>query len=458
MRILVIGSGGREHALAWKLAQSRLADKIFCAPGNGGISKQAECIDIKAEDIPALIEFAGKEKIDLTVVGPEGPLSLGIADEFRQHKLRVFGPQKSAARLEASKVFAKELMAKYNVPTAPFKIFEDAASARKYVQKKGAPCVIKADGLAQGKGVVVAKSVVEAEEAISSIMEKRIFGDAGNRVIVEDCLQGQEASILVFTDTEEIVPLASSQDHKRVFDGDTGPNTGGMGAYSPAPVVNSRLFNEILEKIIHRVMGGLLQESIHYQGVLYAGIMLTEEGPKALEFNVRFGDPETQAILPRLQSDLLEVMLATSAGTLNKVVRTGVLQWDNRACVCVVCASGGYPGDYERGKVITGLEEAAKIKDVVVFHAGTQELKNSRTQELKIITNGGRVLGVTGLGKGIKEAVDKTYQAVEKIHFEGMHYRRDIGYRAIIDTENHKSQIPNHKQIPIPNDQNSKRT
>jgi phosphoribosylamine--glycine ligase len=429
MRILVIGSGGREHALVWKIAQSKLVDKIFCAPGNGGILRQAECIDIKADDIKGLLDFARKEKIDLTLVGPEAPLAVGIVDEFNNHKLRIFGPTKKAARLEASKVFAKGLMAKYNVPTANFKIFDNADAAKKYIEKIGVPCVVKADGLAQGKGVIVAKTIDEAEEAVDSIMQKKIFGDAGNKVIIEECLEGQEASILVITDSKEVIPLASSQDHKRIFDNDQGANTGGMGAYSPAPTVTQELFKEILDKVIYRTIDGLVKEGIDYKGVLYAGIMITKEGPKTLEFNVRFGDPETQAILPRLKSDLLETMMATSEDKLNRVVKLGGLSWDNRACVCVACASGGYPGDYEKGKEIFGLDEAANMKDVVVFHAGTKSLiANGKSH---IVTSGGRVLGVTGLGNTIKEAIDRTYQAVEKIHFEGMHYRKDIGRRAL---------------------------
>jgi phosphoribosylamine--glycine ligase len=427
MKILVIGSGGREHALVWKIAQSKLVDKIFCAPGNGGISQQAECIDIKAEDIAGLLDFAKKEKIDLTVVGPETPLALGIVDEFDNYKIRIFGPNKKASQLEASKVFAKELMAKYNVPTADFKIFDNADEANKYIEKIGAPCVVKADGLAQGKGVIVSKTIDEAKEAVKSIMQDRIFGESGNKIIIEDCLEGEEASIIVITDSKEVISLVSSQDHKRIFDGDKGPNTGGMGAYSPAPVVNAQLFKEILEKIIYRTIDGLAKEGIDYRGVLYAGIMITKDGPKTLEFNVRFGDPETQAILPRLKSDLLEVILAASE---QKLSRLRSLDWDNRACVCVVCASGGYPGNYEKGKEIFGLEEAAKTKDVVVFHAGTKRLQ-APDSTLKAITNGGRVLGVTGLGNNIKEAINRTYQGVEKIHFEGMHYRRDIGKRAV---------------------------
>jgi len=432
MRILIIGSGGREHALVWKISQSKLVDKIFCAPGNGGISKQAECIDIKADDMPHLLEFAKREKIDLTVVGPEVSLAGGIVDEFNNYKLRIFGPNKKAAQLEASKVFAKELMAKYNVPSADFKIFDNANEAKKYIELKGAPCVVKADGLAQGKGVIVAKTTDEARQAVVSIMQEKVFGDAGRRVIVEDCLFGEEASIIVLTDSREVIPLASSQDHKRVFENDFGPNTGGMGAYSPAPVVTKELFDEILQKIIYRTIDGLAKEGIDYKGALYAGIMITDEGPKVLEFNVRFGDPETQAILPRLKSDLLEFMLAASEGKLNRVKKTGGLNWDTRTCVCVVCSSGGYPGEYEKGKEILGLEEVEKMQDIVVFHAGTQRLNDSTTQRPKTVTNGGRVLGVTGLGNTIKEAIEHTYQAVERIHFEGMHYRRDIGQKALI--------------------------
>ena len=427
MRILVIGSGGREHALVWKIAQSKLVDKIFCAPGNAGIAKLAECIDIKAEDIPRLLDFARREKIDLTVVGPEVPLSLGIVDEFLKYNLKIFGPNKAASRMEASKIFSKELMAKYNVPTADFKVFDDLTETKKYINKIGSPCVIKADGLAAGKGVVVAKNVEEAIAAAESMLKDKVFGEAGKRIIVEECLQGEEASILVFTDSKSVLPLASAQDHKRVFDHDQGKNTGGMGAYSPAPVVTKELFNEILEKVIYRTIDGLAKEGIEYKGVLYAGIMITKDGPKTLEFNVRFGDPETEAILPRLKSDLVEVMLAVLEGKLS---RFGSLDWDSRACVCVVCASGGYPGNYEKDKLITGLEGLEKMRDINVFHAGTKaRIINDvgQRREVEYLTNGGRVLGVTGLGKTIKEAIDNTYQAVGKINFEGMHYRRDIG-------------------------------
>jgi len=422
MHILVVGSGAREHALVWKIAQSKLVEKIFCAPGNGGISHMAECVDMKADDVFGLLEFVRKERIDFTVVGPEVTLSLGIVDEFQKAGLKIFGPNKKAANLEASKVFSKELMAKYNVPTAAFKVFDNPEEAKKYIEKIGAPCVIKADGLAAGKGVVVAKTIDEAKQAVTSIMQDKIFGDAGRKIIVEECLVGQEASIMVITDSKQVLALASAQDHKRVFDNDQGANTGGMGAYSPASIVTAGVLTEVMENIIYRTIDGLVKEGIDYRGVLYAGVMLTKEGPKTLEFNVRFGDPETEAVLPRLKSDLVEVMLAASQAELIKVKN---LSWDPRACVCVVCASGGYPGDYAKGKEISGLATVEKLKDIVVFHAGTKKAGN------KILTSGGRVLGVTGLGSTIEEAINKTYKAVSKINFEGMHYRKDIGAKAV---------------------------
>jgi len=431
MRILVVGAGGREHALVWKIAQSKLVDKIFCAPGNAGISQLAECIAIKADDIFGLLEFARKEKIDLTVVGPEVSLALGIVDEFEKSGLKIFGPNKKAANLEASKVFSKELMAKYKVPTAGFKIFDSADQAKKYIEKIGAPCVIKADGLAAGKGVVVAKSIDEAKNAVTAMLQDKVFGASGKKIIIEECLSGQEASILVITDSREVVALASAQDHKRVFDNDQGANTGGMGAYSPAPIVTADILKEVMEKIIYRTLDGLVKERIDYRGVLYAGVILTKDGPKTLEFNARFGDPETEVILPRLKSDLVEVMLATIGGQLSRIK---ILEWDSRAGVCVVCASSGYPGNYTKDKEISGLDQAAKLDDLVVFHAGTKLRRTEdggQKTEKKYITSGGRVLAVTGLGATIKDAVNKTYQAVKKIKFEGMHYRRDIGRKAV---------------------------
>jgi len=429
MKILVIGSGGREHALVWKLSQSREVDKIFCAPGNAGISRQAECVDIRIDDLRSLLNFALEEKIGLTVVGPEAPLALGIVDQFTLEGLDIFGPNKKAAQLETSKVFAKEFMDRYEVPTADFKVFDDLFDAKKYIYHKGVPIVIKADGLCQGKGVVVAKTIREAESALESILRDRVFGEAGRRVVIEDCLQGEEASILLFTDSQSTVTLPSCQDHKRVFDKDLGPNTGGMGAYSPAPIVTERLLVDIEKGIIRSILEGLAVEHIVYQGVLYIGVMITEKGPKVLEFNVRFGDPETQAILPRMQTDLTDIMLATIHGQLHRFVGNPRFSWDRRACVCVVCASGGYPADYQKGKVISGLEEASLMSDIVVFHSGTK-LADENGRPV-IVTNGGRVLGVTGLGYNISSAINKTYQAVEKIQFEGMHYRRDIGKRAL---------------------------
>ncbi len=432
MRILVIGSGAREHALCWKIAQSPLAERIFCAPGNGGISQIAECINIKAEDIDGLLDFALAERIDFTVVGPEIPLSLGIVDKFVSRGLKIFGPNKAAARLEASKVFSKELMAKYKIPTASFKVFDNAKEAKEYINQIGTPCVIKADGLAAGKGVVVAKDTQEAIEAVSLMMERKAFGESGAKVIIEECLAGQEASILVITDSNNVAVLSSAQDHKRILDNDSGPNTGGMGAYSPAPLVSQDLLSVILKEIIYPTISGLKKEGIEYKGVLYAGIMVTSEGPKTLEFNVRFGDPETQAILPRLKSDLVEVMLAAADGRLSKVKD---LDWDSRSCVCVVVASKGYPGEYEKNKEISGLKDAAQLKDIAIFHAGTRKKvvnDPGQKQDVEFFTDGGRVLGVTGLGEGVKEAIDKTYQAVGKISFEGMQYRRDIGRKALI--------------------------
>ena len=422
MRILVIGSGGREHALVWKIAQSKLVDKIFCAPGNGGIAQIAECVDIKVEDISGLLDFARKEKIDLTVVGPEKTLALGVVDEFIKAGLKIFGPNKIAANLEASKVFSKELMAKYKVPTAKFKVFDSPDAAKKYIENIDLPCVVKADGLAAGKGVVVAETVDAAKAAVTLLMQDKVFGDVGKKIIIEECLVGQEVSILVITDSKAVVALASAQDHKRIFDDDQGPNTGGMGAYSPAPIVTPSILKAVMDKIIYRTIDGLAKEGIDYRGVLYAGIMLTKDGPQALEFNVRFGDPETQAILPRLKSDLVEVMLATSVGKLSKI---GSLEWDTGACVCVVCAAGGYPGDYAQDKEISGLDQIAKLDDLVVFHAGTKRVGN------KILTCGGRVLGVTGLGATIKAAINNSYTAVGKIDFQGMHFRKDIGNKAI---------------------------
>lgn len=421
MRVLVVGSGGREHALAWKIRQSPLVDKVFCAPGNGGISQIAECVDIKADDIAGLTAFASRNKIDLTVVGPEAPLSGGITDKFSANGLRVFGPSKEAARLESSKVFMKELAKKYGIPTAVFEVFTESAAAKKYIKGFKGKFVVKADGLAAGKGVIVCSSKEEGLEAVEAMMERKIFKDAGKKVIIEECLEGEEASIIVVTDGKDAVPLASAQDHKRTLDGDKGPNTGGMGAYSPAPVVTDETMKAVMKDIIRPAIDGLSKEGIKYTGALYAGLMIDSSGPKLLEFNCRFGDPETQAILPRLKSDFVELIEAS----IDDEIDIASLQWDERPCVSVVISSGGYPGEYKTGFEIDGLDALEKMKDVYVFHAGT------RTSGEKTVTAGGRVLNVTALGSDIKDAIDRCYNAVNLIEFEGMHFRRDIGYRAL---------------------------
>ena len=421
MKVLVIGSGGREHAIVWKIAQSALVQEIFVAPGNAGIKTIAKCVDISATDIDKLIEFVKENKIDFTIVGPEAPLSLGIVDSFEKEHLKIFGPTALAARLESSKVFSKQVMLKAEVPTANCEIFEDAAQAKDYIKDKALPLVIKADGLAQGKGVIIAKTQKEAEDAIYSMLESKLFGEAGARIMIEECLVGEEASILVFCDGKDIVSLASSQDHKRIFDNDQGLNTGGMGAYSPAPIITSKLMKQIMKKIIRPIVDEMNKIGCPYKGVLYAGIMLTEEGPKVLEFNARFGDPETEVILPRLNSDLVSVMLAVVEERLAEIR----LSWKRDSCVCVVLSSKGYPGSYEKGKEITGLDSFKGVKNVVVFHSGT------KSDNGKFFTDGGRVLGVTALGKTIEMAITNAYAAVEKIKFEGIYYRKDIGRRAL---------------------------
>ncbi|MFA6078928.1 MAG: phosphoribosylamine--glycine ligase [Candidatus Omnitrophota bacterium] len=427
MKILVIGSGGREHALVWKIAKSPKCEKVYCAPGNGGISQSAELVNIKADDINGLLDFAKSKNIDLTVVGPEGPLAAGIVDLFENNGMTIFGPSKALAALEGSKVFSKELMRRMGVPTADFRIFDKSEDALEYLDTRKAPVVVKADGLCAGKGVVVAKTIEEAKMAVRMMMVDKMFGDAGSKIIIEDCLAGEEASIIVISDGKTIVPLASSQDHKRIFDGDKGPNTGGMGAYSPAPVVTDEIFKKVMDTVIRPVIQGLAKEGSLYKGVLYAGIMLTMDGPKALEFNVRFGDPETQAIMPRLKSDLVDCMYRAAKGELGLYA----LEWDKRPCVSVVIASGGYPGKYDKGVEIKGIDEVRKMKDVVIFHAGTRQGRRATDGKDTYITNGGRVLNVTALGSGIAEAIDNCYEAVGRIQFERQHFRRDIGYRAL---------------------------
>ena len=420
-KILVVGGGGREHTIVWKLASSPKADKIYCAPGNAGISRQAQCIPLNAEDIPGLADFAAKESIDLTVVGPEAPLTMGVVDFFQKRGLAICGPNFEAAKLEGSKSFAKEFMKKYNIPTADYKTFSSPDEAKRHIKERGAPLVVKADGLAAGKGVILAMSEKEAFDAVDSIMIRKNFGAAGNKVVVEDLLLGEEASFLAFTDGKTVIPLPSSQDHKAIFDGDQGPNTGGMGAYSPAPVVTQEVSEKVMKKIMIPTIKGMAAEGKRYTGVLYAGLMINKGEPWVLEFNTRLGDPETQPLLIRMRSDLLPVLEAIYAGNLQEIH----IEWDARPAVCVVMASSGYPGMYEKGKIISGLEEAEQIENTRVFHAGTA-WKNG-----KIVTNGGRILGVTALGNTIQTAINQAYKAVSNISWEGAYYRKDIGYKAL---------------------------
>ena len=421
MKVLVIGAGGREHTIVWKLSQSSKVDKIYCCPGNAGISGIAECINVDDNNFDALVNFAKYEGIDLTIVGPEAPLSKGIVDLFEKNGRKILGPNSKAAQLEGSKVFAKDLMRRYGIPSAEYKVFASYLHAEDYVRMKGAPIVIKADGLAAGKGVIVAKNVDEAIAGLKLIMKERAFGDAGNKVIVEECLDGEEASFMAFTDGKTILPMVSSQDHKRIFDGDNGPNTGGMGAYSPAPVITPELESVIMEKIMRPTVNGLQSEGIKYKGILYAGLMIKDNKPYTLEFNCRLGDPETQPVLTRMKTDLTDIALAIADEKLADIK----LEWKPDVSVCVVISSKGYPGKYEKGKVIKGLDDTKKMEDVFIFHAGTS-FENDN-----IVTSGGRVLGVTALGKDIKDAKEKAYKAIEKIHFSGMHYRKDIADRAI---------------------------
>jgi len=420
MKILVVGGGGREHALVWKIAQSPLVEKIYCAPGNAGTAALAENVAIPADEVRGLLKFARTEGIDLTVVGPEAPLVAGIADRFEAEGLAVFGPSARAAELEGSKVFAKNIMRKHKIPTAAYDVFDTVDAAEEHLRKAEFPLVIKADGLAAGKGVIVCQTREEGLKAIDTIMKLRAFGDAGNHIVVEECLIGEEASILALTDGSTIVPLPSSQDHKAVFDRDRGPNTGGMGAYSPAPVITEAQYDRIERDVLVRIVHGMNADERPYKGVVYAGVMMTDDGPRVLEFNVRFGDPETQPILFRLKSDIVPVLMAVATGGLEDVE----LDWDPRPTVCVVMASGGYPGPYEKGKVITGLDAAAQVEDAMVFHAGTA------LKEGKVVTSGGRVLGVTARGDDVPAAIARAYETVAKIDFPGAHYRKDIGAKA----------------------------
>jgi len=421
MDILVIGSGGREHAICWALAKSHHKPKIFCAPGNAGIASLAELVDIMSDDISGLVNWAKTYNPGLIIIGPEIPLALGLTDLLTKEGFLVFGPTKDGAQMEASKDFTKQLLMSSLVPTARSVTFTDSIKAQLYLKKQTAPIVVKADGLAAGKGVTVCETMAQAQLAVEEAMDKKVFGDAGAKVVIEEFLDGEEASILAFTDGETIIPMVSAQDHKRVFDGDQGPNTGGMGAYSPAPVVTPEMSEFILEKILKPPVLALRRRGIIYKGVLYAGLMITAKGPKVIEYNCRFGDPETQVVLPRLKTDFVDICLAVAKGELSKIK----IEWDERPTACVVMASHGYPGSYPKGKVIEGLEKAEKLPNTYVFHAGTAK------EDGKIVSNGGRVLCVTGIGDTIEKAIETAYQGVRTIQMDGVHYRKDIGWRVL---------------------------
>ena len=416
MKVLVIGSGGREHALVWKIGRSKPA-----ASASAGTGALAENLDIKADDLDGLARFARGNRIDLTVVGPEMPLVAGIVERFERDGLRVFGPSKRAAELEGSKAFTKHLMRRHGIPSAEYQVFDDFEKASAYIEDRGAPIVVKADGLAAGKGVLVCSSVEEALEGAKSILVDGAFGEAGASLVVEECLRGEEASIIALTDGKAIAPLEPAQDHKAIFDGDKGPNTGGMGAYSPAPVVTPEVMDRVVKEVLVPTVHAMNKEGRPFKGVLYAGLMMTEQGPKVLEYNVRFGDPEAQPLLMRLDCDLVDLLDAVVDGCLDEAD----IRWDSRAAVCVVMASGGYPGEYEKGKPISGLDDAARIDDVQVFHAGTA-VKGD-----EIVTAGGRVLGVTALGESTAAAIDRAYEAVGKIGWDGVQFRKDIGAKAL---------------------------
>lgn len=424
MKVLIVGSGGREHALAWKLAQSDRVDKMYAWPGNAGIGRIAERLCGSVMDISAIAQFAEKQAVDLTIVGPESPLGAGIVAEFERRKLPVFGPNREGAQIEVSKVFSKSLMIDNGVPTGAFEVFDDPEKAAAYIEsvaaKSGDPIIVKADGEAAGKGVFVAKTKADALRGVDIIMRERAFGASGDRVIVEEYLDGQEASFMFFVDGEFFVPMTPAQDYKRAYDNDEGLNTGGMGCYSPVPVLPEQLQATVIETIIKPTLKALKAKGIHYKGVLYCGLALTSKGPKVIEFNARFGDPETQVVLPLLETDLAEICLATAAGRLDTLPVT----WYNRKALCVVMASGGYPGDYDKGKVIKGIDEAEET-GAMVFHAGTE------TTDGETVTSGGRVLGVTAVGDSYKECIDNAYTGVGKISFDGMHFRHDIGARLI---------------------------
>jgi phosphoribosylamine--glycine ligase len=421
MRVLVVGGGGREHAMAWAVARSPQVERVVCAPGNAGIAEVADCRAVAADDVAGLVGLARAERVDLVVVGPELPLTLGLADRLGEAGVAVFGPTAAAARLEGSKVFAKDFLRRHGIPTAAFESFHDAAAAERFVRALGAPLVVKADGLAAGKGVFVCQTVEEALDAVDQVMRRRVFGDAGGHVVVEEFLDGEEASFMVVTDGTTVVPLAAAQDHKRIFDDDRGPNTGGMGAYSPAPVVTPAVHAHVMRDVMHPVVKALAIEGIEYRGILYAGLMVKDGRAKVLEFNVRLGDPEAQAVLLRLDTDLVEIAARTAAGTLAGLE----IAWDPRSAVCVVLAAKGYPGPVEKGALIRGLDALAGWSRGMVFHAAT------RRTPAGVVVDGGRVLGVTALGDTIRTAIDEAYAAVAKLSWEGMQYRRDIGRRAL---------------------------
>lgn len=422
MNVLVLGGGGREHAMAWKADQSRRVETVYCAPGNPGMAAlpKGVCVNVGTEDFPALQALVREKNIHLVLVGPEAPLAAGVTDALADTGALVFGPVQAAAQLEASKTFAKEFMARHGIPTAAYRAFTDAAEARAYVDEIGVPLVVKADGLAAGKGVTVAFERDEALQAIDDAMVNGVFGDAGARIIIEAFLDGEEASILAFADGKTVIPMASSQDHKAAYDGDKGPNTGGMGAYSPAPLVTPALMEEIQSTILQPCIDGMAADGSPYVGVLYAGLMITKGGPRVVEFNCRFGDPETQVVLPRLISDLVDVAEACCRGTLDQIA----LEYTERPCATVVMASEGYPGDYPKGRTITGIQNAEALDDVTVFHAGTRDVGGT------LVTNGGRVLAVTALGVDLRQALERAYAGVDRIQFEGAEYRRDIGQKA----------------------------
>ncbi len=434
MRILIVGGGGREHTLAWKIAQSPLVERLYCAPGNAGIAQVAWCLELAADDLEGLLQFALKEKIDLTVVGPEAPLAAGLADRFRDAGLKVFGPGEEGARLESSKVWSKEWMKRRGIPTADFAVFDDYEAARRHLERRyrDRPVVVKADGLAAGKGVIVAPDSAVAGEALEQMMIEKVFGPAGEQVLIEDCLFGEELSVLALTDGEALLILPSAQDHKAVGEGDQGPNTGGMGAYAPAPLLTAELAGEVERAVFRPFLKGLAAEGIAYRGVIYAGLMIGPRELNLLEFNVRFGDPETQALLPLLQSDLLPYLDAAAGGELGRVLSQNAPVWSGGAAACVVLASGGYPGPYETGKPIQGLRgggggfDPGAGEGLALFHAGTALDENGA-----VVTAGGRVLGVTAWAAGLRRALEVAYRRAEQIEFAGRYYRRDIGHRAL---------------------------